>query len=260
VIAKITRGSRPGDIAAYLHGPGKANEHQFTKDYMRQRGGVVIGGNLGREGETDGTRWAQDLRAAAHTREDITKPIWQVSLRCAPGDRKLSDQEWADAGQQFAEQMGYANNPWVMVRHGDDHVHIVTSRVSETGEVWHARHDFRNAQRAATQLEKDYNLQQAPRQRAPQRDRIPQQRQNERYRGQERALTEHRAEELRRALEIRARATAGMMPIEEFAKTLKRPRTAEEREAEARNLAQRAREQADRDRDRNRDRGYGYDR
>lgn len=260
MIAKITRGSRAGDIAAYLHGPGKANEHQYTKDYMRQRGGMVIGGNLGREGETEGTRWAQDLRAAARTREDITKPIWQVSLRTAPGDRKLSDQEWADAGQQFAEKMGYAENPWVMVRHGDDHVHIVASRVSETGEVWHARQDFRNAQRAATQLEKDYGLQQAPRQRAPQRERMPKQRENEKYRGQEKALTENRAEQLRNAREIRARAMAGMMPIEEFAKTLGKPRTAEDREAEAREQVRRALERADRDRNRDRDRGRGYDR
>jgi hypothetical protein len=159
VIAKITRGARSGDIAAYLHGPGKANEHR----YDRESGGAVIGGNLGREGDRDGKRWAQDLRAAASTREDIKNPIWHTSLRSAPGDRKLSDAEWADAGQQMAEKMGYSEHPWVMVRHGDDHVHIVTSRVSETGDVWHARQDYRQAQRAATDIEKEYGLTQAPR-------------------------------------------------------------------------------------------------
>ena len=159
MIAKITRGARSGDIAAYLHGPGKANEHR----YDRESGGAVIGGNLGREGDRDGKRWAQDLRAAASMREDIKNPIWHTSLRSAPGDRRLSDAEWADAGQQMAEKMGYAEHPWVMVRHGDDHVHIVTSRVSETGDVWHARQDYRQAQRAATDIEKEYGLSQAPR-------------------------------------------------------------------------------------------------
>jgi hypothetical protein len=250
VIAKITRGSRAGDIAAYLHGPGKANEHQYMQSSARMRGGIVIGGNLGREGETDGTRWAQDLRAAARTREDITKPIWQVSLRTAPGDRKLSDQEWADAGQQFAEAMGYVDHPWVMVRHGDDHVHIVTSRVSETGEVWHARQDFRNAQRAATQLEKAYNLHQAPRQRAPQRERIPKTLENEQYRGREKALTAQRAEELRRAIEVRDRAMVGFPSIEEFRKTLGKPRPQRDLGMEAATRARQAREQAQRDRDR----------
>lgn len=254
MIAKITRGSRAGDIAAYLHGPGKANEHQYTKDHMRQRGGMVIGGNLGREGETDGTRWAQDLRSAAHTREDITKPIWQVSLRTAPGDRKLSDQEWADAGQQFAEKMGYADNPWVMVRHGDDHVHIVASRVSETGEVWHARQDFRNAQRAATQLEKDYNLQQAPRQRAPQRERVSKKFENEQYRGKEKTLTDQRAEELREAKEVRARAMAGMSSVEEFQKSLGKPQPQRDPGLDSAERVRQAREQSQRDRDR--DRGH----
>jgi hypothetical protein len=47
VIAKITRGERAGDIAAYLHGPGKANEHEYTVGNVRHSGGMVIGGNLG---------------------------------------------------------------------------------------------------------------------------------------------------------------------------------------------------------------------
>ncbi len=58
MIAKITRGSRVGDIAAYLHGPGKANEHQYRDGSTRVRGGQVIGGNLGRDGDQDGSRWA----------------------------------------------------------------------------------------------------------------------------------------------------------------------------------------------------------
>lgn len=250
MIAKITRGSRAGDIAAYLHGPGKANEHQYTKDNIRQRGGMVIGGNLGREGETDGARWAQDLRAAVHTREDITKPIWQVSLRTAPGDRKLSDQEWADAGQQFAEQMGYSEHPWVMVRHGDDHVHIVTSRVSETGEVWHARQDFRNAQRAATQLEKEYGLQQAPRQRTSQRERVSKSMERDQYRGKEKTLTDQRAEELRVAKEVRARAMVGMPSAEEFRRSLGKQQPQQVSGVDSAERVRRAREQSERDRDR----------
>lgn len=166
MIAKITRGSRSGDIAAYLHGAGKANEHKYIDGQgVEREGGIVIGGNLGREGDTIGRGWAQDLRAASSTRPDIKKPVWQMSLRSAPGDRSLSDREWASAGQSVAERMGYAEHPWVMVRHGDDHVHIVVSRVSERGEVWHARQDFREAQRAATSIEKEYGLSQAPRQR-----------------------------------------------------------------------------------------------
>ena len=208
MIAKITRGSRVGDIAAYLHGPGKANEHQYRDGSQRIRGGQVIGGNLGRDGDQTGTRWAQDLRTAHATRPEIKNAIWQTSLRSAPGDRRLSDAEWADAGQTFAEKMGFDQHPWVMVRHEEDHVHIVTSRVSETGEVWHARQDFRQAQSAAKQLEQDYGLTEAPRQRAAARTRTPAVVEREGYRGKQAALATARAVELARGKETMARVNA----------------------------------------------------
>jgi hypothetical protein len=204
VIAKITRGARVGDIAAYLHGPGKANEHVYRAERDVVRGGQVIGGNLGREGDRSGARWAQDLRAA----QSMRPAIWQTSLRSAPGDRRLSDAEWADAGQTFAERMGFDQHPWVMVRHGEDHVHIVTSRVSETGEVWHARQDFRQAQSAARQLEQEYGLTEAPRQRVANRVRTPAAAEREGYRGKQATLTSVRAAELARARETMSRVNA----------------------------------------------------
>lgn len=59
--------------------------------------------------------------------------------------------------------MGFAEHPWVMVRHGADHVHVVVSRVSDEGEVWHGRNDRRAAQSACTQLEDRFGLEKAPR-------------------------------------------------------------------------------------------------
>ena len=203
MIAKITRGERAGDIAAYLHGPGKANEHEYTAGNVRHSGGIVIGGNLGREGHTDGASWAADLREAAGTRPDISKPIWQVSLRTAPGDRRLSDQQWQDAATIMAERMGYEEHPWVMVRHGEDHVHIVVSRVSDNAQVWHARQDFRAAQSAATALEKHFDLIQAPRQKTPGRARSSQKAIVENQQQTAAQLTERRAAALAQALEAR---------------------------------------------------------
>ena len=251
MIAKITRGSRVGDIAAYLHGPGKANEHEYRAGSERVRGGQVIGGNLGRDGDRFGARWAQDLRAAQATRPEIKNAIWQTSLRSAPGDRRLSDQEWADAGQTFAEQMGFAEHPWVMVRHGEDHVHIVTSRVSETGEVWHARQDFRQAQSAAKQLELDYGLREAPRQRAATRTRTPAAVERDGYRGKQAALTRQRVEELAQGQAVMARARAGMPDPT----TPVRPQSKQDPDIAARVNAARAAQQAARDRQRG-DRGH----
>lgn len=216
MIAKITRGERSGDIAAYLHGPGKANEHQYTVDRRRHSGGMVIGGNLGREGHTEGGTWAADLREAAGTRPEIRKPIWQVSLRTAPGDRRLTDEQWRDAATIMAERMGYEDHPWVVVRHGEDHVHIVVSRVSDTGQVWHARQDFRAAQSAATALEKHFDLIQAPRQKVPGRLRSTQtavignQQQSAVKLGERRAEEAAELREVRRFIELdRAAHQAG---------------------------------------------------
>jgi len=163
MIAKITRGTRAGDIAAYLHGPGKTAMHTYRdRDGVEQVGGIVIGGTLAMRGDTTG-RWAAELREAAASRPEITKPIWQVSLRCAPGDRALTDAEWRDAATAFMSRMGLEDRPWVVVRHADDHVHLVASRVTDTGQVWHGRQDYRQAQTACAELEQAYGLQVAPR-------------------------------------------------------------------------------------------------
>lgn len=158
MITKITNGSRPGDIAAYLHGPGRQQEHV----YERRMGGAVIGGTLGRNGARDGKGWAVDMREAAASRPDITKPIWHMSLRNAPGDPLLSDLQWADIAHQMGTEMGWVDKPWVVVRHGDDHVHIVVSRVGDDGSVWSRRDDRYKARRAAVQLERKYDLTPTP--------------------------------------------------------------------------------------------------
>ena len=159
MIAKITSGARFAGLARYLHGPGRDEEHV----YAGRAGGAVIGGNLAFEGERDGSEWAGLLREAAGTRPEIARPVWHVSLRNPASDRVLSDAEWADAGQGFAQAMGLEEHPWVMVRHGGDHVHLVASRVGFDGRVWSKGNDRYRAQAATAAIEKDLGLAVAPR-------------------------------------------------------------------------------------------------
>jgi len=163
VIGKITRGARPGDIGRYLHGEGHLGEHEYLDADGRGRvGGVVIGGNLAREGDTDEKRWAADLRLAAAGRPEAQRPIWHVSLRCAPQDRRLSDAEWRDAVQEIASRMGWDQQPHVIVRHADDHVHVVMSRVAYDGSIWVGKNDARRLQEARQSVEKRMGLVQVP--------------------------------------------------------------------------------------------------
>lgn len=191
MIAKITRGSNPGDIGAYLHGPGKANEHAYEFGGSKHSGGIVIASNIAMEGHLDPSKWAGELRKAINTRPEIKNPVWHTSLRNTAQDRTLSDATWADMGQSFAEDMGFADHPWVMVRHGHDHVHIVVSRVSDTGEVWHGRNDRRAAQSACTKLEHEHGLEQAPRRREGPKQAVTAER--EEFKGKARTLGSHRA-------------------------------------------------------------------
>lgn len=178
MIAKITRGQNPGSIGAYVHGPGKANEHAFTLDGKRYSGGIVVASNFGAQGLTAPDRWVGQMRNALKTRSDIKNAVWQVSLRLAPQDPWLSDSQWADAAQSFAEKMGFAEHPWTAVRHADDHVHIVVARVNFGGEVWHGRNDRRQAQTVCTSLEREYGLSHAPRRRVGEKKSVVVERQD----------------------------------------------------------------------------------
>lgn len=203
MIAKITRGKNPGNIGAYLHGPGTANEHRYVDAHnTRHHGGIVIGGNLHLDGDTMPDHWAKEFRAAMRTRPEIKNPIWHVSLRNTERDRTLANAEWADAGQTFAEHMGFDQHPWVMVRHGEDHVHLVVSRINDLGEVWHGRHDRRNAQRACTALETEYGLESAPRRKQPRTVKQSVHAERDHFKTQASQLAEQRAQELARFQEI----------------------------------------------------------
>lgn len=174
MIGKITKGARTGSIGAYLHGPGRANEHSYTSETgQRHAGGQVIASNLPVIGDTDSKRWAAQMRQPLALRDKAVKqPIWQVSLALPPGE-KLTQAQWADAAQTFVEQLGVDQNPWVAVHHGpsaggNDHIHLVLNRVDFEGKLWAAKHDYRQVQKAATQLELKYGLTQAPRTRTAQ--------------------------------------------------------------------------------------------
>ncbi len=158
MIASITRGKDAGALGVYLHGPGRHNEHA----YNARVAGMVIAGSIPVTDPTKPGQWVANMRRAYRGRDDVARPVWQCSLRTAPEDRRLSDAEWADAAQVFAERLGFAEHPWVAVRHADDHIHLALSRVAHDGRVWFGRHDYRATQDARRALELELGLTQAP--------------------------------------------------------------------------------------------------
>ncbi|QFG21103.1 relaxase [Actinomadura sp. WMMB 499] len=92
------------------------------------------------------------------------KPVWQCSLRTAPADRVLSDDEWAEAAEELMHQTGIAprRDPdacrWIAVRHADDHVHVVAMLAREDGRRPDVTRDCLKARKACRVLEERWGL------------------------------------------------------------------------------------------------------
>ncbi|WP_442778641.1 relaxase/mobilization nuclease domain-containing protein [Actinomadura sp. WAC 06369] len=92
------------------------------------------------------------------------KPVWQCSLRTAPADRVLSDDEWAEAAEELMHQTGIAprDDPdacrWIAVRHADDHVHVVAMLAREDGRRPDVTRDYLKVRKACRVLEERWGL------------------------------------------------------------------------------------------------------
>ena len=69
---------------------------------------------------------------AAMGKWGFRRPVWHCSMRAAPGDKMLSDDEWAQIACDMMNRTGlspYGQEDdavrWVAIRHGDDHIHVV---------------------------------------------------------------------------------------------------------------------------------------
>src|SRR6266567_486042 len=110
VIGKVIRGRNARRLLYYLYGPGLANEHADPHLVA----GFSDPSDLEPERRPDGTRdfrrltglLAQPLAGLA--RPGYAKPVWHCSLRAAPGDRMLSDAEWAQVADTVMDRAGLA--------------------------------------------------------------------------------------------------------------------------------------------------------
>lgn len=159
MIAKVRKGAGFGGVLRYLYGPGAREEHQDP----HRVGGTVIG--------DDPRSLAQELRASAQLNERVTKPVAHYPLALPQGEH-LSDEQWGQAAHVFMEHMGYIERgsdgfaaqdaPYVVVRHGDDHAHVVASRVRNDGQVVRDSFDYQRSHQAARAVEDRFGLSRPP--------------------------------------------------------------------------------------------------
>lgn len=103
----------------------------------------------------------------------IDRPsVFHVSLSISADEGQLDDATWAQIANRFVNEMGFdgdsdrgRNCQWIAVRHGastagNDHVHIAVCLVRNDGTWASTHHDFKRAQVAARELEREFGLRQ----------------------------------------------------------------------------------------------------
>ncbi len=165
MVPKIRRGSRTYGLLSYLYGPGRRDEHTdahlvgswdgFAPDPGRAHDAKAAMSQLAA---------ALDLRVKQAGPTAPAQHVWHCSVRTAPGDRLLGDDEWKDVARRLVTAVGLTpdSDPdgcrWVAVRHADDHIHIVATMVRGDLRRPRMNYDFKKAQAECRRIEQDLGL------------------------------------------------------------------------------------------------------
>ncbi|KUN87780.1 hypothetical protein AQJ66_09115 [Streptomyces bungoensis] len=170
MIAKIGSGKSTAGLIRYLFDTKKAKDHTDPHLVASWDG---FAPDPGRADDFDATKKQlvadldQRVKQARRLGRAPERHVWHCSVRAAPGDRHLTDAEWADIAHRVVAATGIApqGDPdgcrWVAVRHADDHIHIAATKVR--GDLRTARHwnDYLTADKELAAIEKQAAYQQA---------------------------------------------------------------------------------------------------
>ena len=160
------RGEKVAGLIYYLYGPGRHEEHTDPH--------IVAGWRDPAELEPSVHGGRRDFRqligllnqphAAMGTWAD-PRPVWHCSMRTAPEDRMLSDQEWAQIARDVMNRTGLSRHGeeddavrWVAVRHGADHIHIVAMLARQDRRRASTSNDRYRVREACLAAERRYGL------------------------------------------------------------------------------------------------------
>ena len=163
MIGKVVRGNDVGGLLRYLYGPGRANEHTNPHVVAAWDDGVVADCAPGRDPRLKRLTALMEQPLAALDRRP-SPSVWHCPLRTAPGDRELSDAEWADVAAEVLHQTGLAPRGdaggcrWVAVRHADDHVHLAVTLARQDGRRARTSYDYVRLGTACRTVEERFGL------------------------------------------------------------------------------------------------------
>ena len=162
MIGKISaRGHRVAGLIYYLYGPGRNEAHTDPHLVAGWRHPAELEPPLRADGRRDFRNLTGLLQQphAALGQRGFERPVWHCSVRAAPGDRMLSDHEWAQVARDIMHRTGLAPwgqdddaVRWIAVRHAPDHIHVVAMLARQDGtrpSFWNDRYRVGEACRTA---------------------------------------------------------------------------------------------------------------
>lgn len=150
-----------GPLLEYLFGADETRQHTGSRIVAAWQPPGEIEPPTRASGEQDVRRLAgllmQPYRALSEA--DRSQPVWHCTVFAAPGDRELTDAEWAEICRDIMHCTGLAPRGqdleavrWVAIRDTGDHVHLVAVLARQDGGKPQTRnhaHRIREACQAA---------------------------------------------------------------------------------------------------------------
>lgn len=168
MVPDVSTGSDSRGLIAYLFGPGRRDEH--TNPHIVAAWDTAGAPDPGRDPAATYTQLAKrldhhvDLRTRELGGKKPPQHVWHCPVRTAPGDRYLTDTEWAEVARRVLHATGIAPAGderacrWVAVRHADDHIHIMATTVRADGRRPRTHQDGRRAQAECRRIETEFGL------------------------------------------------------------------------------------------------------
>ncbi|MFE7274473.1 relaxase/mobilization nuclease domain-containing protein [Streptomyces sp. NPDC057623] len=158
------RGSKTIGLIRYLYGPGTEEEHI---DPHLVAAFDPLTPDPGRNPKATYEQLQRLLDQPVNALPTSKRPeehVWHLSVRAAPEDPPLSDEDWAAIARRMVAITGIAPDGddaacrWAAVRHADDHIHIIATLVRDDGRRPRLHNEARRAQAECRRIEADYGL------------------------------------------------------------------------------------------------------
>jgi hypothetical protein len=162
------RGGETIGLIRYLYGPGTAEEHI---DPHLVAAFDPLTPDPGRDPKATYEQLQRLLDQPVDALPANRRPekhVWHLSVRAAPEDPILSDEDWAAIARRTVAATGIAPDGdeqacrWAAVRHADDHIHIIATLVRDDGRRPRLHNEARRAQTECRRIEVDYDLRRVP--------------------------------------------------------------------------------------------------